>query len=72
MWFDKAKTATGVDALRQYREKIDEKRQVSMGPLHDWTSHAADAFRYLCVGHQEERPARQVLAPQAAGNWMAA
>jgi hypothetical protein len=20
-----------------------------MGPLHDWTSHAADAFRYLAI-----------------------
>lgn len=48
-WFDKNKTAVGVDAIRQYREKIDEKRQISFGPLHDWTSHAADAFRYLAV-----------------------
>lgn len=48
-WFDKNKTAVGVDAIRQYREKIDDKRQISFGPLHDWTSHAADAFRYLAV-----------------------
>lgn len=63
MWFDKAKCATGIDALRQYREKIDEKRQVSMGPLHDWTSHAADAFRYLCVGHQDDKPKAVPLPP---------
>lgn len=71
MYFDKQKTATGLDALRQYREKIDEKRNVSMGPLHDWTSHAADAFRYLCVGHRDERekPKREISAPQ---HWMAA
>lgn len=56
MYFDRTKTAVGLDALRQYREKIDEKRQVSMGPLHDWTSHAADAFRYLCIGYREEQP----------------
>lgn len=53
MWFDAKKTAIGVDALRQYREKIDEKRGIALGPLHDWTSHAADAFRYFCVGFQE-------------------
>lgn len=47
--FDQRKTALGLDALRQYREKIDEKRNVSMGPLHDWTSHAADSFRYLSL-----------------------
>lgn len=70
MWFDKVKTATGLDALRQYREKIDEKRQVSMGQLHDWTSHAADAFRYLCVGHQDAKTGRPVIPlskPQFAG-----
>ena len=54
MWFDAKKTAIGVDALRQYREKFDEKRGIALGPLHDWTSHAADAFRYFCVGHQEQ------------------
>jgi phage terminase large subunit len=47
--FDAAKCSLGIDALRQYRERIDDKRQVSMGPLHDWTSHAADSFRYLAV-----------------------
>lgn len=49
MWFDKTKCALGLDALRQYRENIDIKRNVSMGPLHDWTSHASDAFRYLAI-----------------------
>lgn len=47
--FDAKKTAIGLDALRQYREKVDEKRGVSLGPLHDWTSHSADAFRYLAM-----------------------
>jgi hypothetical protein len=47
--FDAKKTAIGLDALRQYREKVDDKRMVSMGPLHDWTSHAADSFRYLAI-----------------------
>jgi phage terminase large subunit len=54
MWFDEKKTAIGLDALRQYREKVDEKRGIALGPLHDWTSHAADAFRYFCVGFKEE------------------
>jgi phage terminase large subunit len=72
MWFDKEKTAIGLDALKQYREKIDEKRQVSMGPLHDWTSHAADAFRYLCVGHRDEREKPKPTAKQGATHWMAA
>jgi hypothetical protein len=47
--FDAKRTAVGLDALRQYREKIDEKRGISLGPLHDWSSHAADSFRYLAL-----------------------
>lgn len=53
MYFDAIKCALGIDALRQYREKRDEKRGVNLGPLHDWTSHAADAFRYLAVGYTD-------------------
>ncbi len=71
MWFDKVKTAQGLDALRQYREKIDEKRQVSMGPLHDWSSHAADAFRYLCVGHRDEKEKVRPRPVAAPSHWMA-
>lgn len=50
--FDAKKCALGLDALRQYREKIDEKRGISLGPLHDWSSHAADAFRYLALANE--------------------
>lgn len=67
-WFDKRKCAGLLDALRQYREKIDEKRQVSLGPLHDWTSHHADAFRYLAVALKEQQPARKPA--DAEIHWM--
>ena len=41
----------GLDALRNYRREYDEKRNIFYDkPLHDWSSHAADAFRYLAVG----------------------
>jgi hypothetical protein len=69
MWFDKTKCAVGIDALRQYREKRDEKRGVNLGPLHDWTSHAADAFRYLCVGIQDSQPNKRPAQP-ARVSWM--
>lgn len=49
-WFDREKCKLGIDALRQYRKQWDEKNQVFKSkPLHDWCSHAADAFRYGCV-----------------------
>jgi hypothetical protein len=50
-WFDPEACAQGLKALRQYRSEWDEKRQVLKPvPLHDWTSHASDAFRYLAIG----------------------
>jgi len=40
-----------LEAIRQYRTVFDEKRKVfQLRPLHDWTSHSADALRYLAVG----------------------
>ena len=50
-WFDAKKCARGIEALKQYRVDWDEKGKTWRGrPLHDWTSHSADAFRYLSVG----------------------
>lgn len=70
MWFDKVKTATGLDALRQYREKRDEKRGINLGPLHDWSSHAADSFRYLCVGLRDVPEIEQPFTmPRAQSHW---
>lgn len=49
-WFH-PRTKQGLDALRNYRRDYDEKRQVFYDkPMHDWASHASDAFRYLAVG----------------------
>jgi phage terminase large subunit len=45
-WFDKDRCARGIECLRQYRQDWDDKRQAfRTAPLHDWTSHGADAFR---------------------------
>lgn len=49
-WFHPG-TKQGLDALRNYRREYDEKRNVFYDkPLHDWSSHASDSFRYLAVG----------------------
>lgn len=48
-WFN-PRCMVGIEALRAYRRKWDEKRKVlSDMPLHDWSSHGSDAFRYLCL-----------------------
>ena len=56
-WFDAARCAGGLEALRQYRREWDERlRAFRPRPLHDWTSHAADAFRYLAQGLRADDP----------------
>lgn len=48
--FDEANCGQGIEALRQYRREWDEDQLVFRNtPLHDWTSHSADAFRYLSM-----------------------
>jgi phage terminase large subunit len=49
-WFDAKKCARGIDSLKLYRAEFDDKLQaLKPRPVHDWTSHAADAFRYLAM-----------------------
>jgi len=49
-WFDRRKCSRGLDALRQYRSEYDDRlKAFRRKPLHDWTSHAADAMRYGAV-----------------------
>jgi len=53
-WFDAEKCAHGVDALRAYHREYDDNNRVWKGrPSHDWSSHSADAFRYLAVGYKK-------------------
>lgn len=50
-YFDKDNCAVGIEMLKQYRQEWDEKRKIFRDqPRHDFTSHAADAFRYLAIG----------------------
>jgi len=49
-WFDQQNCARGIEALCQYRKEWNTKtRDFKPTPLHDWSSHAADAFRYGAV-----------------------
>jgi hypothetical protein len=57
-WFDADKCKFGIEALRQYRSDYDEKAKVlKPHPKHDWTSHCADAFRYLAMAWKQPRSA---------------
>lgn len=51
-WFDKDKCKDGIAALFAYRKERDEQNACwKRTPLHDWTSHCADAMRYAAVGY---------------------
>lgn len=49
IYFDQQKCEAGIDALGWYHEKIDETRNIGLGPEHDWASHGADAFGLMCI-----------------------
>jgi phage terminase large subunit len=57
MWFNDKTTEDGRQALGFYHEKKDEIRNVGLGPDHDWSSHAADAFGLMAICYEE--PGRQ-------------
>jgi len=48
--FHKTRTEQGVNCLRQYHREWDTETKVFKdSPEHDWSSHSADAFRYLSL-----------------------
>ncbi len=53
IWFNESTTEAGRDALGYYHERKDENRNVGLGPEHDWSSHAADAFGLMAVLYEE-------------------
>jgi hypothetical protein len=70
-WFDATNCARGLEALREYKTEWDEvARTFKKTPKHDWSSHAADAFRYLSVAWREPI-AEEDLKAQKITKWAA-
>lgn len=65
-WFDVKKCEFGLQALRNYRKEWDDRRQeYKSRPFHDWSSHAADAFRYFAVSFKDpKKKAKQLKQPR--------
>ena len=56
LWVDQIKCESLLKALENYRQEYDSKRKVYKArPLHDWSSHFADAFRYMAVSMSKTR-----------------
>jgi phage terminase large subunit len=71
-WFDETKCADGLQALRHYKyDKDPDTGKVSINPVHDWSSHGADAFRYLAVSVKLENKTKPKPLPMVqSGSWM--
>ncbi|SOD42381.1 PBSX family phage terminase large subunit [Nitrosovibrio sp. Nv4] len=70
-YFDEQKCAEGLQSLRHYRFEVDkDTKQFSGRPLHDYHSHAADAFRYFAVAIEEDKPASSARGIRMPG-WRA-
>ena len=55
--FDEAACSEGLKALRNYRKEWSEEAGCWRDrPRHDWSSHAADSFRYFSLAIRDARP----------------
>ena len=67
-WFDEERCKDGLEALRQYRADYDEKAKTFRDrPKHDWTSHSADAWRYLSMAWRAMTPPKP--KPKPLSSW---
>ena len=72
-WFDATRCRAGLEALQHYRREFNSRlNEFKATPVHDWSSHAADAFRYLAVRHKTplEKRSRVEWLPMSK-SWMA-
>jgi phage terminase large subunit len=77
-WIDANRCQRGIEALRQYRREYDDRlKDWRKNPLHDWTSHAADALRTFACGYYEStagtvsNPYRRPPLPRIGSHWSA-
>lgn len=66
-YFDEARCADGLQSLRHYRYDVNDTGEYSVRPLHDFHSHAADAFRYCAVAIEEDKPAASARGIRMGG-----
>jgi len=76
LWIDQKRCEPLIKALENYRQEYDSKKRIyKTRPLHDWSSHFADCYRYLAVSlpktrdglSAEELNRRYAMAVQGPG-----
>lgn len=66
-WIDEDNCTDALSAWRSYRKEEDENRSDGVRkffknhPLHDWTSHGADALRYMAMARRPTRKKKSTL-----------
>jgi phage terminase large subunit len=69
-WIDNERCVRGLDALKQYRREYDDKlKDWKQRPLHDWSSHGADALRTFAVAFQEKTKPLKLNLGRSSG-WL--
>jgi hypothetical protein len=70
-----AVTQLSARRIGYYHERQDEKRSIGLGPEHDWSSHAADAFGYMAIAYEEppvkSAAFRRPAPPRIGSHWSA-
>jgi len=67
-WFDEVKCKDGLEALRHYRRTYSSRLdQFTASPIHDWSSHGADAFRGFAVRRKPPKAERPPRGPGFKG-----
>jgi phage terminase large subunit len=71
-WIDNERCARGLEALKSYRREYDDKlKDWKNRPLHDWSSHGADALRTFATGFEDRAALKPLnVTPRGAGSWM--
>jgi phage terminase large subunit len=76
LWIDETKCQQFIDAIGQYRQEWDDKKGMFRDiPVHDWTSHPADMYRYAAVVEEQmtnDKPRTSTPMPLPSGSWMGA
>ena len=59
-WFDATRCKALLEALQHYRREYNSRlAEFRATPVHDWSSHAADAMRYLATWYKPAAPRQQ-------------